>query len=317
MSDLDFKDNRYPTIAPPQLASAMIFGAPDRSVWDNSSNADLSRKTYEHPGPSNMGVSAWAPEQSTQKYLQPRAVGTSADVQSLKSQTSQQSQSQELQRSTLSYALPPGAARRVIERYSLDDNDQRAPSRSSTDTKITAVNPPGGDAKLPEALAISPMLSITPRQPAIPAADVGTSTATTNDASPPIMPLSASLSYNPPIATKHRAFPQQPTYVTPPTTPTPINTVFSPKPPLLQEEVCVECAMRDQDMADVDVTSPGVWERESDMAFEDLKRQELEDEANGVLTTDDTTRPRVKGGRLTEQNLKLWLSIVCCSFLSA
>lgn len=66
--------------------------------------------------------------------------------------------------------------------------------------------------------------------------------------------------------------------------------------------------MRDQEMADVDVTSPGVWDRASDAAFEELKRRELEDEVNGVAS--DPNRPRLKGGRLTEQNLKLWLSIV-------
>lgn len=308
ISDLDFNDNRYPSLTSP---SPMVYGPADRSAWDNS---DLSRRTYEL---SNAAVSAWAPEQPTQQYLQPRSVGASADVQSLKSQTSQQTQSQEPQRSTLSYALPPGAARRVVERYSLGDNDRRASSRSSTDTRATAVNPlnPLNDdaqplpAKLPEDRAISPMPSTTPRHPAIPAVGVDTSNVTPTRASPPIIPLSASPSYNPPIASKHRAFPQQPTYVTPPATPVPINTVFTPKQPVQQEEICVECAMRDQDMADVDVTSPGVWERDSDAAFEDLKRRELEDEAKGVLTLDDSTRPRPKGGRLTEQNLKLWLSV--------
>jgi len=68
--------------------------------------------------------------------------------------------------------------------------------------------------------------------------------------------------------------------------------------------------MRDQEMADVDVTSPGVWERTSDAAFEELKRRELEDEVNGVIISSDPSRPRLRGGRLTEQNLRLWLSIV-------
>lgn len=67
--------------------------------------------------------------------------------------------------------------------------------------------------------------------------------------------------------------------------------------------------MRDQEMADVDVTSPGVWDRASDAAFEELKRRELEDEVNGVISN-DPSRPRLRGGRLTEQNLRLWLSIV-------
>lgn len=101
---------------------------------------------------------------------------------------------------------------------------------------------------------------------------------------------------------------------------TPVNPVYSPpQPPQLPppaEEVCVECAMRDQEMADVDVTSPGVWERASDAAFEELKRRELEDEMNGVVSS-DLTRPRIRGGRLTEQNLRLWLSIVRNNFICA
>lgn len=68
--------------------------------------------------------------------------------------------------------------------------------------------------------------------------------------------------------------------------------------------------MRDEDMADVDVTSPGVWDRESDAEYEELKRREEEDAANGLVTIDDPNRPRARGGRLTEQNLKLWLSVV-------
>ncbi|KAI0254096.1 hypothetical protein BJV78DRAFT_1188622 [Lactifluus subvellereus] len=100
---------------------------------------------------------------------------------------------------------------------------------------------------------------------------------------------------------------QQPTYITSTPTLNPINPVF-PTQPLLPEEVCVECTMRDQDMADVDVTSPGVWSRESDVHFEDLLRRELEEEAMGV-PSQEPQRPRARGGRLTEANLKLWLSL--------
>src|ERR1700761_4275626 len=83
----------------------------------------------------------------------------------------------------------------------------------------------------------------------------------------------------------------------------------SQKPP--QEEVCVECAMRDEEMADVDVTSPGVWDRESDVWYEELVRKEREDERQGVQPS--TSRPRAKGHFLTEHNVKLWLSMVCLS----
>jgi hypothetical protein len=71
--------------------------------------------------------------------------------------------------------------------------------------------------------------------------------------------------------------------------------------------------MRDQDMADVDVTSPGVWERDSDVLYEDLLRREQEEQAAGFMLV-DPSRPRAIGGRLTETNLKIWLSIVSLSF---
>jgi hypothetical protein len=67
--------------------------------------------------------------------------------------------------------------------------------------------------------------------------------------------------------------------------------------------------MRDQDMADVDVTSPGVWARESDVHYEDLLRRELEEEAMGI-PPHEQQRPRARGGRLTEANLKKWLALV-------
>ena len=65
-------------------------------------------------------------------------------------------------------------------------------------------------------------------------------------------------------------------------------------------------------MAGVDVTSPGVWERASDSAFEELKQRELDDEQMGL----SQPMPWARGGRLTEQNVKLWLSIVsvCVNF---
>ena len=68
--------------------------------------------------------------------------------------------------------------------------------------------------------------------------------------------------------------------------------------------------MRDQDMADVDVLSPGVWDRESDVLYEELCRREMEEETSGVSLSTDSTRPRAKGGKLTEENLRFWLSIV-------
>lgn len=105
-------------------------------------------------------------------------------------------------------------------------------------------------------------------------------------------------------------------------------------------EICIECAMRDQDMADVDVTSPGVWERESDIYYRELCATEEVGQVQGLQsnsgegvsregTGEDETlysvtasasasaiwskpgeRPRAKGSRLTEASVKLWLTMV-------
>lgn len=159
-----------------------------------------------------------------------------------------------------------------------------------------------------------------------------------------------------PISANNRAIAQQPTYITPPSSPTPIavNTIYNyaggpygpdaipqgaynEKPYKLPmgfappdgKEICVECAMRDEDMADVDATGPGVWDRESDVYYHELCRQEAEEqeermrarasnsssESHAVLKAIDPTRPRAKGHRLTEQNVKLWLSMVCAHII--
>jgi hypothetical protein len=110
------------------------------------------------------------------------------------------------------------------------------------------------------------------------------------------------------VSSSPRVQAHQPTYINPAPAPTPINPIFTSQP-LPAEEVCVECAMRDQDMADVDVTSPGVWSRESDVHYYELLRRELEEEAMAVSPQEQQT-PRARGGRLTEANLKLWLTLV-------
>lgn len=58
----------------------------------------------------------------------------------------------------------------------------------------------------------------------------------------------------------------------------------------LPEEVCIECMMRDRDLADVDVQGPGVWTRGSDVAWEDLKRREKEllESASSVESDNDS-----------------------------
>ncbi|KAL1748678.1 hypothetical protein HDZ31DRAFT_60127 [Schizophyllum fasciatum] len=117
--------------------------------------------------------------------------------------------------------------------------------------------------------------------------------------------MMASAGYNPPVSPRPRAYAQQPTYVTPAAGPSAPQAVPQQNN---AGEVCLECAMRDQDMADVDVTSPGVWERASDAAYEELKQRDAEEEAAGIVN-DDPNRPRARGGLLSEQNLKIWLTM--------
>jgi hypothetical protein len=202
----------------------------------------------------------------------------------------------------------------------------------------------------------SPLLQNgVPKHPSISAANGGGGVPPRHAA--PIIPSSAAPTYKPaniPISSNTRAVAQQPTYITPPSSPTPIavnpvysyaadvnpaaryaaHQAFNPNPvPVFKpndgREICVECAMRDQDMADVDVTTPGVWERESDAAYHDLCRLEAEEEEERarartsnssaesqpvIVRPADPNRPRAKGNRLTEPNLKLWLSMVSRSF---
>ncbi|KAJ7045517.1 hypothetical protein C8F04DRAFT_988573 [Mycena alexandri] len=277
---------------------------PVRDAGPSAAPAAFHRALLDHEFadsryPSPRTASMPVPEQR-RSYSPHHAATAPPDAQSQKS-----AQSQDPPRSTVTYALPPGAAaRRVVERYSLEDTSPRAPSRASVETRPTALesipDPAKGPARhSPSQELPASLLPSAPRHPALPALGVGSTSSKPN----PIMPLSASPGYNPPVSPNPRAFAQQPTYITPPAAPNPV--VLSSPP---QEEVCVECAMRDQDMIDVDVTTPGVWERESDAAFEDLLRRELEDEAGGVVS-EDTSRPRARGGLLTEQNLKVWLSV--------
>ncbi|KAG9085909.1 hypothetical protein FS749_004023 [Ceratobasidium sp. UAMH 11750] len=72
------------------------------------------------------------------------------------------------------------------------------------------------------------------------------------------------------------------------------------------EEVCVECMMRDRDMADVDVTSPGIWARESDVWYEELVRREEEEARSGAPPDPIRRRTPAHGMMLTTANLRIW-----------
>ena len=73
-------------------------------------------------------------------------------------------------------------------------------------------------------------------------------------------------------------------------------------------------------MADVIVTGPGTWDRDSDVHLRDLLDREDEEErawrdrhAAELAVPGNKLRPprrASKGHRLTEQNLKIWLQLV-------
>ncbi|EJD03362.1 uncharacterized protein FOMMEDRAFT_28864 [Fomitiporia mediterranea MF3/22] len=220
-------------------------------------------------------------------------------------------------------------------RQSKDDSGVFTDVRSATDTPVDVLSEssatPGRQSQhlqngMPKHPSISPTNGNVPPRHS------------------PIIPSSAAPSYKPtaiPISSSTRAVAQQPTYITPPSSPTPIavNPVYNTYAPDTRynqqtyrpagypqqdgREICVECAMRDQDMADVDVTGPGVWDRESDIHYHELCRQEAEEEERArtkasnssseshqvVVRPADHSRPRARGNRLTEPNLKLWLSM--------
>lgn len=329
MNEFEFGDNRYPTL-PTQRRSTKSPSVPSASATDRnweSKPTDIEEGRSAQPNfdPTNVSLSWVEPVVEQRKQPEPQHASRSSSRQDTLSPdtfNSPPEQSQEPQRTSLSYALPHGAARRVVERYSLDNRPQ---SRATDETKPAMIDTAqdtsigrGQPAQLLRADSpqgrTSPNPSSSVRRPSLPLTPSATSPSSANQSQfPPIMPLSASPMYVPPVAPNHRAFPQQPTYVNQSHSPNPIQTVYTPIAP--PEEVCVECAMRDQDMADVDVTSPGAWERSSDALFEELKARELEDEANGVVV-DNPTRPRIRGGLLSEQNVKVWLSIVSSNILS-
>lgn len=226
------------------------------------------------------------------------------------------------------YALPQEGSRRVIERYA---NDGRAGLSSAFDEPVTSESPQEESAPAPrpqEGLERStsterPITVIptnTPRHPSLtPGPGVGAGPSNRDSSYSPIIPSSAGpyapippAILNIPVSSKPRAYAQQPTYASAPIPVNPIYMPSPPPPPPPQEEVCVECAMRDQDMADVDVTGPGVWERESDAAYEELCRREIDEGTSEMMSNEShrSRRPRAKGGRLTEPHIKLWLTMV-------
>ncbi|KAG9316475.1 hypothetical protein JVU11DRAFT_2511 [Chiua virens] len=296
ISDLDFKDNRYPSLSlsskHPNKPSSMILTSGDTRDDPNRIPSDTQRL------PSTLGLSGSHATDPTndkrilndEKYDMIHPSDTDAPLPA----------------PTPSHALPPNA-RRPPEGYNLDDYNIAQTNGTATPL-LNGSN--FVDSKLFNDSFKSFGESLSQSPPSPPSGPTGAAASRLSSANG----LSSSRPYSPtlaiPISSNPRAYPQQPTYITPvAAAPDPINPILSPNPPQPQEEICVECAMRDQDMVDVVVVGPGIWDRESDVLFEELLRREEEEETSGSLTSECSSRPRAKGGRLTEQNLKLWATM--------
>lgn len=311
ISDLDFKDNRYPSLSlssKPTNGPSMILTSSDTHPRDDANLVPSDTRTLTSAALADPTNDRRILNDEKHDMLHPY------DADGL------------LPATAVSYALP-GNTRRPVERCSSDDNNNNKSNGTATpllngsnfvDSKLfndsfksfgesltqPPPSPPTGARDIPPSLYPASM-----RQPPYPLHD-GVAVSRISSANG----LSSSRPYSPtlaiPISPNPRAYPQHPTYITAAATPDPINPILSPNLPQPQEEVCVECAMRDQDMADVVVVGPGIWDRESDILFEELLRREEEEEASGISASDCSSRPRARGGRLTEQNLKLWATMV-------
>ncbi|KAI1794196.1 hypothetical protein LXA43DRAFT_884172 [Ganoderma leucocontextum] len=339
LTDLDLRDDRYPSISsvkssPPSARSQ--FGRVDPAIDAGMTTA--LRASYEKTyGPdTTTPQKSWLGENITQEPAHWQSSQNVSPAAVLEAQpgspTARESArpagnspvepypADEQATSGPSAASPAdhASSTAVPLPQSLDMSQQLSKIRPSGDQyDVTANSIPPSNASLsllpgvsPTTPVLSPGGASSPRHPLVPGAGNGTSPNVSTI--PPIVPLSAGPTYNPstmqiPISPKPRAYAQHPTYITPSTAPA-MQPSFSP-PQVPKEEVCVECAMRDQDMADVDVTSPGMWERESDVFYEELCRQEAEEEASGVSSSNNPSRPQAKGGKLTEENLRFWMSI--------
>ncbi|KAH9839386.1 uncharacterized protein C8Q71DRAFT_704234 [Rhodofomes roseus] len=309
-------DTRYPTLnpAPRPLASVMPINRPGRHA-DAPAPVDAQESWRDYPMGGNAEV--WRGEQ----LLQEVAAGDQRreDAASASSKPSAQSPNAE---STLQpYSTPSGSPPRMSDRVGREDSSQRRPSsrgRSAEASRLPAESAQAPDmgqrssglrqSQAQDQYGSAPPSS--PRHPALPSAGIGGPSAS---ATSPIVPLVAGPSFTPSgmqvhLSSKPRASAQYPTYITPPPVMNNMNATYTPAQ-APREEVCVECAMRDQDMADVDVTGPGVWERDSDVMYEELLHRELEEEAAGIAPPENSSRPRARGMPLSEQNLRVWLSI--------
>ncbi|EIW63539.1 uncharacterized protein TRAVEDRAFT_161872 [Trametes versicolor FP-101664 SS1] len=316
LTEFDLSDDRYPSLSSrkSQSPSSPPVHSPTGGfdpAFDAGMTAAL-RASYEksHSSDPVPLSKAWIGENITQEP---------AEEWNAPPATPREAQSPRPEDTT----YPSTSPSPLVETYSFDRPAAR-PSRDGSGEQRLPYNIPLPQSPLPQLSDMGQPLSSprafgdrydspapsSPRHAALVSPGGGTMFSQPMS---PIVPLSAGPTYNAvtmqqiPISPKPRAYSQHPTYVNP-TASSAMQPSFSP-PQVPKEEVCVECAMRDQDMADVDVTSPGVWERESDILYEELCRREIEEEPSGRASSDAHSRPRAKGGILTEENLRFWQSI--------
>jgi hypothetical protein len=318
LTEFDLTTNRFSTHGAADSSKRMsvaMYAPASLAIRDQQARSpdstQRSRSSPAHPGlPLNWQVEGLDEVIDREEM---RDVEPNVDVNDQRLPQQTQAPSPE---GAMANSLPPGAQAARRELYSLDGERQPgSPNAPSTVTKpvtdtTTPRTPPGSPPAWQQTapyatMQTGPSLSYpsSPRRPSLPA--IGAISGGNMDSAS--QSLSPTRGFPVPISPRPRASAQQPTYVTPPTATNAMSPMFSSNPPVPQEEICLECAMRDQDMADVDVTSPGTWDRESDVLYEELLRREEEDQLAGIISHD---RPRAKGGRLTEQNLKLWMTVV-------
>lgn len=337
LTDIDYRDTRYPNLASPKyISSPQPLSSPSTALpYPNTDHlgpmTDNATRTswvdYPHIQNPTFSPTNWlsqnlSEEPNEQPPLDPSSpFKPSPDLLIIQDQPSDRILNPTLQfthqppTNAPSFALDPRDDR--FQSSSLNNSGSPLdPNRIISD--FASPSPPvnmGQRSSGPIDLSRDRPASLAPttsRQPSSPLAAVA---QPSSPSLPPIVPLSAGPSFNPssmaiPISPNPRAYAQQPTFINPSST----QPSFAP-PQVPKEEVCVECAMRDQDMADVDVTSRGIWERESDALYEDLLQREEEEELAGLPPIESASRPKARGGLLTETNLRLWLSVVSHSHL--
>ena len=316
ISDLDLRDGRYPVLSSHHVAVQQGVPSPDTIPSHTPFYTDAVHQAVRGPSLPPSDLPPYNMNMSSPKLASPQL--QVLDDRGLVQLPSHQSTP--LNPGSPPASFPPDHKGVNEINFSLFGPSQASQTSSGEANKVP---PAAGDPSLPSQQLPPPQPVLpwqtTPQDPQLPepytpsprsgaAAGQTQSVALPSPLSPG-MRISGAAQYSPAmtgpvLSSNPRVQAQQPTYITPPSAPKPVFT--QPIPP---EEVCVECAMRDQDMADVDVTSPGIWARESDVHYEDLLRRELEEEAMGV-PPQELQRPRARGGRLTEANLKLWLTLV-------